>query len=140
MATGAGLELYMTELHLRDWAAGVRWYTTVLGLPLVWSDPARGFALVDAGAGRLALKQDDRGNAGVRLVFRVDDVDAARERLAGLGEDVSPAADHPREPFREARLHDLEGTPVTLFAWTGARQGPDGGAAHASQEGGPDRE
>jgi hypothetical protein len=53
----------------------------------------------------------------MRLVFRVGDVDSERERLVGLGIDVGPTADVPREGYRSLELHDPEGTPITLFSW-----------------------
>ena len=116
----AGIELSFTELRTAGWAAAVRWYVEVLGLRLVLEDVENRFALLEAGASRLAL----RGGADVvtpcqrlRLVFRVDDVDAARERLLRRGVDVGPAVDNPREPYRSVALHDLEGTPITLFSW-----------------------
>lgn len=116
----AGIELSFTELRTAGWAAAVRWYVEVLGLRLVLEDIEHRFALLEAGASRLAL----RGGGDVvapghrlRLVFRVDDVDAARERLLRRGVDVGPAVDNPREPYRSVTLHDLEGTPITLFSW-----------------------
>jgi predicted enzyme related to lactoylglutathione lyase len=119
-ADDVGTELFMTELHVSDWAATVAWYVDVLGLRLLRADEPHQFALLAAGNGRLALKgATDPGSrtAGVRLVFLVADVDAEHARLHESGVEASPPADHPREPYRETRLADPEGTPITLFAW-----------------------
>jgi catechol 2,3-dioxygenase-like lactoylglutathione lyase family enzyme len=121
-ADDVGTELFMTELHVADWPATVGWYVEVLGLRLLRSDAERRFALLAAGNGRMALRgvEAPAGPAtGVRLVFLVADVDAEHERLRSLGVEASPPADHPREPYRETRLTGPEGTPITLFAWSG---------------------
>lgn len=116
----AGTELFMIELHVADWAATVAWYVETLGLRPLRTDEPHQFALLAAGNGRLALKgcSDDTGRAsGVRLVFLVADVDAEHARLRAIGVEGSKPADHPREPYRETRLADPQGTPITLFAW-----------------------
>ena len=115
-----GTELFMTELHVADWPGTVAWYVDTLGLRLLRKDDERQFALLAAGSGRLALKGIDAQEGpvvGVRLVFVVTDVDAEYERFRSLDVEASPPADHPREPYRETRLNDPEGTPITLFAW-----------------------
>jgi hypothetical protein len=55
-----------------------------------------------------------------RLVFLVPDVSAEYARLVARGIEVSPPAENFRESYREIRLHDPDGTPLTLFSWTGA--------------------
>ena len=52
-----------------------------------------------------------------RLVFHVEDVDAERNRLSGLGVETSEPTDDPAEPYRSIRLADPEGMPITLFSW-----------------------
>ena len=121
-ADDVGTELFMTELHVVDWPATVAWYVEVLGLRLLRTDEARRFALLATGNGRLALRgvEAPAGPAtGVRLVFLVADVDVEYERLRSLGVEASSPADHAREPYRETRLADPVGTPITLFAWSG---------------------
>lgn len=111
----------MVEIQVADWPRSLSWYRDVLGLSVLLEDVPRRFALLDAGPGRVALKGDDSSRAGrdsARLVFQVDDLDAERSRLLSLGETVGPMIDHPDERFREARLLDPDGTPITLFAWT----------------------
>jgi catechol 2,3-dioxygenase-like lactoylglutathione lyase family enzyme len=114
------IEFSFTELRVADWTRAVRWYVDVLGLRASLEDVAHQFALLEAGGGRLGLKgggspADAPGNA--RLVFRVPDVDAERERLLGLGVSVGPPCDNRREGYRGVSLLDPGGTPITLFSW-----------------------
>ena len=127
-------ELFMAELKVDDWPGLVRWYAETLGLRITLRDDAGGFALFETGGGRLALKRgatpgaapaDVRGRT--RLVFRVDDVDDARRRLVAKGVDVAGPFENAREHYREVRLADPEGTPITLFNGTaGGPKHPDG--------------
>ncbi len=118
---GLGPELFLTEIKVTDWPRAVRWYVEILGLRVVLSDPGSRYALLAAGSGRLALKGDDDGaeinREAVRLVFQVEDAEAERARLAELGVAVGPLRLIPRESYREIRLADPEGTPITLFSW-----------------------
>ncbi len=121
----APLELFMTEVRVFDWPETVRWYVETLRLQLLVNDEPNGFALLGAGHGQghghLALR---RGVARceavyhVRLHFRVADVDAERSRLLAAGVSVTEALENDRESYREVRLHDPEGTAITLFTWT----------------------
>src|SRR5438477_559228 len=113
-----GIEHSFSEVLVADWPRAVRWYVEVLELRLVVEDVAREFALLGAGSGRIALKGGDRPSGAptfVRLVFRVADVDAQRDRLVALGIDVEPPADNLDEGYRGIGLRDPEGTPITLF-------------------------
>jgi hypothetical protein len=69
----------------------------------------------------LALKGNDHtseiNRESVRLVFQVEDAEAERARLVELGVAVGPLRLMPRESYREIRLADPEGTPITLFSW-----------------------
>jgi predicted enzyme related to lactoylglutathione lyase len=120
-------QLAVTEVRVVDWESTVRWYEEVLGLHTLLIDDHNQFALLAAGTGRIALKgPGERGSVrparraeGVRLIFRIDDVDAEYARLVGLKVNVSRPADHPREHYREVRTEDPEGNPITLFAWRG---------------------
>jgi catechol 2,3-dioxygenase-like lactoylglutathione lyase family enzyme len=115
------IELFLVEVVVRDWAASSRWYVDVLGLRPILEDRDGRFLLLEAGSGRVALKERsplaDRG--AVRLIFRVADVDSTRDRLIGLGVEVGPASES-AEGYREIRLTDPDGTPIRLFAWVGA--------------------
>jgi catechol 2,3-dioxygenase-like lactoylglutathione lyase family enzyme len=118
--TDPTIELFMVEVRVADWASSARWYVEVLGLRPVLEDREGRFLLLEAGPGRLALKEgpgsSDRG--AVRLIFRVGDVDEARARLIGLGVKVGEASES-AEGYREVRLADPEGTPIRLFSWAG---------------------
>ena len=116
------IELFMVEVRVADWARTSRWYVDVLGLRPVLDDPEGRFLLLEAGSGRVALKEGqgtgDRG--AVRLIFRVEDVDSERTRLVGLGVEVGEASES-AEGYREVRLADPEGTPIRLFSWVEGR-------------------
>jgi catechol 2,3-dioxygenase-like lactoylglutathione lyase family enzyme len=118
---GLGPELFLTEIKVTDWPRAVRWYVEILGLRVVLSDPETRYALLAAGSGRLALKGDDDtselNRQAVRLVFQVEDAETERARLVELGVEVSPLRLIPRESYREVRLADPEGTPITFFSW-----------------------
>jgi catechol 2,3-dioxygenase-like lactoylglutathione lyase family enzyme len=113
------IELFMVEVRVSDWAGSSRWYVDVLGLRPVLEDRERRFLLLEAGSGRVALKEGpalEVGRGAVRLVFRVGDVDESRARLVGLGVEVSPPVES-AEGYREVRLLDPGGTPIHLFSW-----------------------
>ena len=114
--------LFMTELILADWSAGVHWYVKTFGLPLVLKDETRRFALLgDPRTGQLALKEARETESGsptkVRLVFQVDDLEASHRRLKWRGVEVGDVTLNDREHYREVRLIGPEGTPITLFDW-----------------------
>ncbi|WP_435009388.1 VOC family protein [Tundrisphaera lichenicola] len=110
-------ELFMVEVRVADRASSSRWYAEFLGLRPILDDPGGGFVLLEAGPGKVALKEGAavEGRGAVRLVFRVGDVDAERARLVGSGVAVSEASESP-EGYREIRLADPDGTPVVLFS------------------------
>jgi len=112
------IELFLVEVRVADWRVAARWYVEVLGLTPVLEDAEHRYLLLEAGSGRVALKEGppplDRG--GARLIFRVGDVDEARARLTRLGVEVSEPTQS-EEGYREVRLRDPEGTPIHLFSW-----------------------
>lgn len=115
-------ELFLVEIRTADWPRSVTWYRSALGLETSMDDPAHRFALFSAGPGRIALKGGGAsapGREAVRLTFLVPDVDAERARLTAAGVAVGEPIDNPAEGYREVRLHDPDGTPISLFAWTG---------------------
>jgi hypothetical protein len=126
-----GPNLFMTVLKVAAWTGVVAWYVDTLGLLAVLADLEHEFALLEAGTGRLAIQGGREAAAAgeteiVRLVFQVPDVDEERRRLIGKGLEVGPPDENPREGYREIRLRDPNGTPITLFSWsspTGARIG-----------------
>ncbi len=118
MKTDRAMNLFMTEITVRDLHRAVTWYVETLRLQVEMVDELRGFALLAAGAGKLALKQNKRPNgSGVRLVFEVADIDEEVRRLRGQVLDLPEVVDD-AEGFRSLRLKDADGTPITLFAWS----------------------
>ena len=115
------IELFMAEVRVADLAASRRWYVDALGLRPILEDPAGRFLLLEAGGGRVALKQGAtaEGRGAVRLIFRVGDVAAELTRLVGLGVAAGPVTSSP-EGYREVRLADPDGTPIHLFDEAGA--------------------
>jgi hypothetical protein len=117
-----GPELFMTVLKAADWAATVAWYVENLCLLKVHDDPERGFALLAAGNGRLAIQADpaptSERHQTVRLVFQVPDLDEIRNLLETRGVTVTSPSENRDEGYREILLQDPEGTPLTLFSWT----------------------
>jgi hypothetical protein len=120
-----GPDLFMTVVKVAGWPRALEWYVGTLGLLAVLIDHEHQFALLAAGNGRLALQGDPEREpaCSVRLVFLVPDVDAEYRRLNDLGIEVSPPVENTREGYRETRLHDPEGTALTLFSWTGPPRG-----------------
>lgn len=113
-------DLFMVEIRVGDWEGSARWYVEVLGLRPILEDREGRFLLLEAGGARVALKEGTAsdGRGSVRLVFLVEDVEAARDRLVGLGVEVGAIVES-AEGYREARLADPEGNPIGLFAWLG---------------------
>lgn len=113
-----GLELFLTEIKVSDWASTVRWYVETLGMSLLLEDAEHEYALLGTDRGRLALRGGSPNGIArdhVRLVFQVKDLKAEQERLIGRGVALSPPVDNPKEGYREVRLHDPDGTPIRLF-------------------------
>jgi catechol 2,3-dioxygenase-like lactoylglutathione lyase family enzyme len=115
-----GHPLFMVEVRVADWPRARRWYRDVLGLREALIDEPNQFALLDATSVHLALKAGDApaDRRAVRLVFHVPDLDAERSRLLALGVPVSDPIENPAEGYREIRLADPDGTPVSLFTFT----------------------
>jgi hypothetical protein len=118
-----GPDLFMTVIKAVDWAKVLSWYVDTLGLMAILADSEHQFALLAAGTGRLAIQGDPEQTSSeaastVRLVFLVPDVDQERHRLMGRGVEVGTPVENAREGYREIRLHDPNGTSVTLFSWT----------------------
>jgi catechol 2,3-dioxygenase-like lactoylglutathione lyase family enzyme len=111
------MTLFMTELSVAEPDRMASWYARICGMTIVLRAP-----LPPApGGGRLALKREDgeaRDTKPCRLVFRVDDLEAERDRLVEAGVSVSGITANDREHYRDVRFADPEGTPITLFAWT----------------------
>jgi len=116
------MHLFMIERIVEDWPSAVRWYVEVLGFREIFRDEPHQFALLEAPeGGRIALKQGKSSEQmvkNIRLVFRVDDLDAERSRLLAAGVDVSEPVANNQEHYRQAHLTDPEGLAIALFGWT----------------------
>jgi catechol 2,3-dioxygenase-like lactoylglutathione lyase family enzyme len=113
-------DLFLVEIVVSDFARSVAWYRDALGLTVTLLDEPTRFALLrGAGVGQLALKggSGSLDPDGVRLHLFQPDLDAALERLVGLGvvPDGPPRVSH--EGYRSATLRDPDGYRVYLFEW-----------------------
>ena len=114
------MTLFMIQVKVADLSASLAWYGGMLGLRVLLEDRPNGFALLGAGAAKLALKQSGgkgTGRGAVGLTFEVEDLAAERARLLGLGLAIAEPAENREEGYREVRLADPDGTPIRLFSW-----------------------
>ncbi len=109
--------LSFVELAVADLPAAVQWYRDSLGLAVELEDAGRGFVLLHAGAGRLALKHGRPEPGSVVLTFEVDDLADALGRLEARGVfPETPPGDSP-EGYRSATVRDRDGYRLRLFQW-----------------------
>jgi predicted enzyme related to lactoylglutathione lyase len=102
-----------------DMDRAVRFYGRVLGLRLVHQDQAK-WAEFDAGPLRLALHsavEDRAPEPGGTVVFRVDDLDAARAEIEGRGAEFEEPAGEIEGYARFASLRDPDGNRVDLIEY-----------------------
>jgi catechol 2,3-dioxygenase-like lactoylglutathione lyase family enzyme len=107
----------MVEITVSDWPASLRWYRDVLGLEVQLQVDAQRFALLQAGAGRIALKEGRARPGSVRVTFEVDDLPSWLERLARHGVAAEGAVKESAEGYRRAVVRDPDGQELCLFAW-----------------------
>ena len=109
--------LFSVELRTARWEPLVAWYRDILGLKLLLRVVEDDYALLDAGAARLAIMgRQSPGDASGRwsLGFESADLDAVFRRL-GTAADGPPRSNP--EGFRELVAFDPDGNKVRLFAW-----------------------
>ena len=111
------MELYLVELSVADWPASLAWYRDRLGLPVDLIDEPNRYALLSAGAGRVALKAGTPSPGGTKLVLRVSSLDAEIERLDRAGVVPVRPIRVSAEGYRSARFADPDGHPIELFEW-----------------------
>jgi predicted enzyme related to lactoylglutathione lyase len=102
-----------------DMDRAVRFYGQVLGLRLVHQDQSK-WAEFDAGPLRLALHaavEDRAPEPGGTVVFRVDDLDAARAEMEGRGAEFEEPAGEIEGYARFASLRDPDGNRVDLIEY-----------------------
>lgn len=115
--------LFAVEIRTTRWERLVAWYRDALGLEVLLRVVDDRYALLAAEPARLAiLGRDATGPESRRwsLAFEVDDLDAARGRLAAAGVDTPPPAASP-EGFRDLVVTDPDGNRIRLFAWSDVR-------------------
>ena len=110
-------ELSFVELAVLDHARSVAWYTNILGLQVLHEDERRGWVLLSAGTGRLAIKTGSPKTAGVGLAFEVDDVTAWAGHLRAKGVVLDGDVTTNDEGYRRVHLRDPDGHILTLFDW-----------------------
>lgn len=122
-----GPELTHTRLLVDDYPACFRFYRDAFGMDPTFGDESSGYADFDTGDVTLALfdaaeladaigtdPPPESPADGSMLVFRVEDVDAAFDRLADEAAVVAAPADHPEWGIRTAHLRDPDGTLLEL--------------------------
>jgi catechol 2,3-dioxygenase-like lactoylglutathione lyase family enzyme len=102
------VRLDFVQVRASDWRRSLEWWRDTLGLPVLLVDEAGGFALLDAGAARIAVKQGVPAPGGTLLAFAVSDADAWAARLGTTAQDEA-------EGYRRVRLADPDGYAVVLF-------------------------
>ncbi|MFM7041008.1 MAG: VOC family protein [Planctomycetaceae bacterium] len=112
--------LFAVEIRSARWDALVAWYREALGLQVLLRVIDDRYALLAAGSARLVILGRDEAPPESRrwsLAFEVDDLDAARSRLASANHDPPSPTANP-EGFREFVVSDPDGNRIRLFAWT----------------------
>ena len=102
-----------------DMDRAVRFYGQVLGLRLVHQDQSK-WAEFDAGPLRLALHaavEDPAPEPGGTVVFRVEDLDAARAEIEARGAEFEEPAGEIEGYARFASLRDPDGNLVDLIEY-----------------------
>jgi len=122
MVNGLG-PLDLVTIQVRNWASAVKWYTQVLGLPILTLDEQAGFCMLGTDGATLALASDHPDQASgieenrLAPAFRVADFDGTVERLRSLGVRVDPRVDGGDEGYRLARVYDPEGNRLHLYCY-----------------------
>jgi len=112
--------LFAIEIRTATWADLVEWYRDALGLRVLLRVVDDRYALLEAGAVRLAiLGRTAAAGESSRwsLAFEVDDLDAAHARLTAAGAAAAAPTANP-EGFRELVVTDPDGNRLRLFAWS----------------------
>jgi predicted enzyme related to lactoylglutathione lyase len=112
--------LFAVEIRTARWDELVDWYRKALGLKVLLRVVDDRYALLEAGAARLAILGREAAAGESRrwsLGFEVDDLDATQARLAAAGI-ATPAPLANPEGFRELVVADPDGNRLRFFAWS----------------------
>jgi catechol 2,3-dioxygenase-like lactoylglutathione lyase family enzyme len=105
-------------VHVRDLEKTREFYAGLLGLTVLMEHP--GYLRLGGGEGfHLGFEERDEpeiGAAGVEIVIRVDDVDAAYHRLTSAGVPFQTAPEDQEWGARHAWLTDPDGYRLSLFS------------------------
>jgi catechol 2,3-dioxygenase-like lactoylglutathione lyase family enzyme len=105
-------------LYVADMDRMYEFYTDTLGLPVARGAPEHGFVALDTGGCELCLHAggEESTGAGVpKVVFSVDELDAARSSLTELGVEMGEIRDGGPDT-RVCDGRDPEGNPFALEA------------------------
>ena len=111
--------LFAVEIRSSRWESLVAWYRDALGLEVLLRVIDDRYALLAAGAARLAILGRDEAPPESRrwsLAFEVTDLEVARVRLVAAGCAAPEPTANP-EGFREFVVTDPDGNRIRLFAW-----------------------
>lgn len=108
---------FMLELITADFNRTTRWFTDVLRFHRATRDDHGKFALVEKDGWRLALREGSPASTGVNIVFQVDNLDEARERLSALDVITSTVEVVADEKYRKSTCQSADGWKITLFQW-----------------------
>jgi catechol 2,3-dioxygenase-like lactoylglutathione lyase family enzyme len=115
------MQLYMTELAVRDFAVSQAWYRDVLGLKVELLDEPRGFALLNDGqGGRVAIKEGTPQSSSTILHFQVVNLNDMMTKISSQGISFG-AITESEEGYRHAEVHDPDGYRISLFEWVVAK-------------------
>src|SRR5437764_847246 len=102
------MDLFLVELAVADWPTPVAWYPARLGTGVDRLDAPHKYALLIAGAGRVALKAGPPSLGTTKLIFRVAGLDAELTRLKRAGVVPTGPVKTSAEGYRSARIADVD--------------------------------
>jgi catechol 2,3-dioxygenase-like lactoylglutathione lyase family enzyme len=112
----------MIQLRVANFERSLVWYRDVLGLTVLLRQSEEGFALLDLGGVRLALKRRMSTapdalpvSEGPMLMFAVANATTAVAHLAASGTPIIKPLEANLEGYRRAIVADPDGYPIALF-------------------------
>jgi predicted enzyme related to lactoylglutathione lyase len=116
-------KLLVVRVYVADWERALEFYSSTLGMPVVFAGAGIGWAELDTGEAHLALEHIDPGDpeaAGllgrfVSVSLRVENIQETYETLSARG--VKFLAPPERQPWGGVLAHlcDPEGNVLTLL-------------------------
>ncbi|MCA9248415.1 MAG: VOC family protein [Planctomycetales bacterium] len=119
-----GCELYAVEIRTHDWPPLVAWYREALGLRVLLRVVEDEYALLAAGASRVAIvgrRDPIPVSSRMQLIFEVDDLESTCHRLREFAAEVSESSEH-GEGFWQATVIDPDGNRLRLIQWPQRRE------------------